>query len=96
MLTERRRDRLGIALQAALRHLELEAALSKILCEANERIVDGVYGRCLRCSLTIAPERLGALPWVQLCATCQDAAEQRNEEGRSSARLAVPRTNRTG
>jgi len=59
------RDRFGIALQAALCQLELEAALSKLLCEANERIVDGVYGRCLRYSLMIGPERLGALPWVQ-------------------------------
>ncbi len=35
--------------------------------------------------MMIAPDRLGALPWVQLCATCQDAAEQRNEQDRSSA-----------
>jgi RNA polymerase-binding transcription factor DksA len=78
-------DRFGIALEAALRHLELESALSRLLCAAMERIADGTYGRFLRCSVMIAPERLGALPWVQICAECQDAVDQRDEPDTSSA-----------
>ncbi len=67
-------DRYEIALEAALRHLELESAISALLCEAVERIVDGTYGRCMKCSGAIAPARLRALPWVRLCADCQDAS----------------------
>jgi hypothetical protein len=85
IVTKTRADRFGIALEAALSRLELESALSGLLCGAMERIVDGTYGRCLGCSVTIAPERLRALPWVRLCAGCQDAADQRNELDRSSA-----------
>jgi RNA polymerase-binding transcription factor DksA len=78
-------DRYEVALEAALRHLELETAISTLLCGALERIVDGTYGRCLKCSATIAQERLRALPWARLCAECQDASDQNNEPDPSSA-----------
>jgi RNA polymerase-binding transcription factor DksA len=84
MATRTRADRFAIALEAALRHLELESAQSRLLCGAMERLVDGTYGRCLACSVTIAPERLRALPWVQLCTACQDAVDHINEQDLSS------------
>jgi RNA polymerase-binding transcription factor DksA len=65
-------DRYRTALEAALYRLELETAISQLLCRAVDRIVDGTSVRCLKCSAIIAPERLRALPWVELCATCQD------------------------
>lgn len=80
-----RQDSCENALEAALRHLELEAAISGLLVDALERIVKGTYGLCLKCRARIAPERLRALPWVELCAACQDAADARHEPDRSAA-----------
>jgi RNA polymerase-binding transcription factor DksA len=80
-----RRDRYEVALEAALHHLELEIAISRLLRGAAERIAHGTYGRCLKCSEVIAPERLRALPWVTLCAECQDASDRNNELDPSSA-----------
>ena len=85
MMKKSRVDPFGIALEAALRHLELESVISGLLCGAMERVADGTYGRCIGCSGTIAPERLKALPWVQLCVACQDAVDQRSDHDRSFA-----------
>lgn len=40
---------------------------------ALARIEAGSYGTCIRCSGTIAPERLDALPWAAQCIECQRA-----------------------
>jgi len=63
---------LETALEAALCRLDLERAMSALMTGALERIATGAYGRCVRCSGKIAPERLRALPWVRMCADCQD------------------------
>lgn len=44
---------------------------------ALARLDDGSYGRCLSCHRPIAPERLEALPWAELCIDCQRAAPHR-------------------
>lgn len=67
------RDESEMALEAALSRLELERAMSALMTGALERIANGTYGRCIRCAAQIAPERLRALPWVRMCADCQDA-----------------------
>ncbi|NOX74941.1 MAG: TraR/DksA family transcriptional regulator [Alphaproteobacteria bacterium] len=36
------------------------------------RIVDGVYGECVKCGDTIAEERLDLLPYAPLCRDCAD------------------------
>src|SRR5665213_2047992 len=66
------RDQSETALEAALCRLELERAMSALMTGALERIASGAYGPCARCSAEIAPERLRALPWVRMCADCQD------------------------
>jgi len=40
---------------------------------ALARLEAGTYGVCLRCGLTIPPERLAALPWAAYCIDCQSA-----------------------
>jgi RNA polymerase-binding transcription factor DksA len=37
---------------------------------AIQRLCDGDYGRCARCGQAIAPERLAALPAVEICIGC--------------------------
>jgi DnaK suppressor protein len=37
---------------------------------ALRRLDAGTFGRCLRCGMPIAPERLEALPWAEHCIDC--------------------------
>lgn len=38
---------------------------------ALQRIEDGTYGICVNCGKPIAPERLEALPYAELCIDCK-------------------------
>ncbi len=50
-------------------HLEMvDAALA--------RLGHGMFGICLRCGKSIAPERLEALPWAAHCIDCQSAIDK--------------------
>lgn len=39
---------------------------------AMQRIDNGTYGVCAKCEEEISPERLKALPFVELCINCAD------------------------
>ena len=43
---------------------------------ALRRIDDGTYGTCQRCGKQIAPERLEALPYAELCIDCKRETER--------------------
>ena len=43
---------------------------------ALDRIEQGTYGTCIRCGKEIAPERLEALPYAELCIDCKRQAER--------------------
>lgn len=43
---------------------------------ALERIEAGVYGKCERCGADISTARLEALPYAELCITCQAEQEK--------------------
>lgn len=44
---------------------------------ALRRIEDGTYGTCASCGKAIAPERLEARPWAELCIDCARRAGPR-------------------
>jgi RNA polymerase-binding transcription factor DksA len=46
--------------------------LARQVSEALERIDNGSYGLCLQFGQPIGARRLAALPWVELCITCQE------------------------
>jgi len=46
-----------------------------LIDEAMKRIDDGTYGNCLQCGKAIAPKRLAALPYSELCIKCQESNE---------------------
>lgn len=48
---------------------ELESKLNSIR-KTREKIKDGTYGKCDNCGLTIAPQRLKAMPEAVKCITC--------------------------
>jgi DnaK suppressor protein len=53
-----------------------EAVLTAIDA-ALRRIEEGTYGTCQRCGNPIAPERLEALPYAELCIECKRRMERR-------------------
>lgn len=50
-------------------HDRLRATLADVV-RAQEKLVEGDYGRCDRCRKAIAPARLEALPWATACISC--------------------------
>ena len=52
-----------------------EAVLAAIEA-ALRRIDEGTYGVCQRCGRQIAPERLEALPYAELCIDCKREMER--------------------
>ena len=59
----------------AVQILDRESALARRLRSAIDRIDDGSYGICLQCEEEIAPKRLKAIPWAELCIQCQEKAD---------------------
>lgn len=53
---------------------QLEARLRALNC-AQDRLIDGGYGRCDGCGNEIESKRLEADPAVSLCFACQKATE---------------------
>lgn len=54
---------------------QLEARLRDLNC-AQDRLIDGGYGRCNVCGNEIENRRLAADPAVSLCIACQAATEE--------------------
>lgn len=55
---------------------ENDRKLLQLISEALERIEDGEYGECVRCSEPILERRLEAIPWARYCLRCQDLFEK--------------------
>jgi DnaK suppressor protein len=62
--------------EVALHNLDRESTLVRRLRSAIERVDDGSYGICLQCEEEIAPKRLKAILWAELCIRCQEAADR--------------------
>jgi RNA polymerase-binding transcription factor DksA len=56
----------------------LDSRLTEIE-RALDRLADGSYGHCEKCSQAIPPRRLEALPFATLCVPCQSMADKRNK-----------------
>ena len=55
---------------------ENSEAVLKAIEAALGRIEAGTYGKCQRCGREIAPERLEALPYAELCIDCKRRVER--------------------
>lgn len=62
--------------EVAVQNLNRESSLSRQLRSAIERLDEGSYGVCLQCEEEIAPKRLNAIPWAELCIHCQENADR--------------------
>lgn len=68
---------------------EKESWLVRKIKQALERIDSGSYGYCQECGEKIARARLEALPWADLCRSCQEKleAEEQQREAAEAANL---------
>lgn len=62
--------------EVAVQNLNRESSLARQLRSAIQRLDDGSYGVCLHCEEEIAPKRLNAIPWAELCIHCQEKADR--------------------
>ena len=56
-------------------HREILEERLRALNDAQDRLMDGGYGRCLKCGEQINAKRLAADPALSLCVDCQTQAE---------------------
>ena len=80
IIIEAAADPIDTTQQAADRELETQnldrnAKLVREILAAMDRIKDESYGLCLQCDEEIAPKRLAAIPWAELCIHCQEKAD---------------------
>ena len=84
---ERAADSIEEVMLAGERDLNVErlnrtASLLRQVGGALSRIATGEYGICLQCEEPIAEKRLKAIPWADLCLTCQETVD--HEPGESA------------
>ena len=67
--------------ELAIRNLDRESNLLRLVRLALRRVEEGSYGTCMHCEAEINPRRLAAVPWAPYCIACQEAADrdQNNE-----------------
>ena len=66
--------------ELAIRNLDRESNLLRLVRLALRRISDGSYGICMHCEEDINPRRLAAVPWAPYCIQCQEAADRNQGE----------------
>ena len=66
----------------AVQLLDRESVLARRIRSAIDRVQDGSYGICLQCEEEIAPKRLKAMPWAELCIVCQEQADKYTSQNR--------------
>ncbi|MCW5983046.1 MAG: TraR/DksA family transcriptional regulator [Bryobacteraceae bacterium] len=66
--------------ELAIRTLDRESNMLRLVRSALQRIEDGSYGICANCEEPINPRRLNAVPWAPYCIRCQEIADQARSE----------------
>ncbi len=64
-----------LAVDFTVHAINLDWAKGRSIRAALARVDSGKYGICEACGGSIAPMRLVAIPWADLCAPCQAASE---------------------
>lgn len=62
--------------ELAIRNLDRESNLLRLVKLALHRMEDGTYGTCMHCEEDINPKRLQAVPWAPYCIQCQEMADR--------------------
>jgi DnaK suppressor protein len=62
--------------ELAIRGLDRESNMLRLIVRALARISAGPYGVCLHCEEEIAVKRIHALPWAAFCISCQEKVDR--------------------
>ncbi|HTE87872.1 MAG TPA: TraR/DksA family transcriptional regulator [Terriglobales bacterium] len=62
----------SLAREIDLAQKSRDRAVLALVDAALKRISEGTFGNCLNCGQEINSKRLGAIPWVRYCITCQE------------------------
>ena len=62
--------------ELAIRNLDRESNLLRLVRLALHRMDEGVYGTCMHCEEDVNPKRLHAVPWAPYCIQCQEMADR--------------------
>ena len=69
--------------ELAIRNLDRDSNMLRLVRSALARIEDGSYGVCMHCEEDIKLKRLDAVPWAKYCIRCQEAADRHEFETES-------------
>jgi DnaK suppressor protein len=67
--------------ELAIRNLDRDTNVLRLIDHALSRIANGTYGICLHCEDDIAPKRMAAVPWAAFCITCQELIDLSEIDG---------------
>jgi DnaK suppressor protein len=70
--------------ELAIRNLDRESNLLRLVKGALVRVADGSYGICMHCEEEIKTKRLDAVPWTKYCIRCQEAADRHEFEAENA------------
>ena len=59
--------------------MEMKSETLQKIDDALRRLEEGTYGTCAECESEISEARLRAVPFADLCISCQELAEEREE-----------------
>jgi DnaK suppressor protein len=74
----------------AIRNLDRDSHMLRLIREALARIAEGSYGICLHCEEDISLKRIQALPWAKFCIACQEQADAHKIAARSGLHSYTP------
>lgn len=60
--------------------IDADAKLIRRLKAALSRVTAGEYGICMGCDEPISEKRLAALPWAELCISCQHHSDAQKSD----------------
>ncbi|MGD1070704.1 MAG: TraR/DksA family transcriptional regulator [Bryobacteraceae bacterium] len=75
--------------EIAVRNLDRDSGMLRLIRRALARIGHGSYGVCLHCEEDIPVKRLRAVPWAAYCIECQERADRQEISEGSLAGLAA-------
>jgi DnaK suppressor protein len=62
--------------------MQMKSETLRKIDDAIQRLEHGSYGICVECGSEIAPARLQAVPFAELCRSCQEVKERQDAEER--------------
>jgi DnaK suppressor protein len=62
--------------ELAVRNLDRESRMLRLIRLAMSRTASGTYGTCLHCEEEIHSKRLAAVPWAAYCIRCQEKIDR--------------------